>query len=70
MTNGTIDKRKIARQIETGSSTIAIIPADMKTTAQMRELQKVVDTAKRDLARGKGLVIVSIAADKVTERFV
>jgi len=62
----TVDKRKVARQIEAGSTTISSIPADMKTTAQMRELQKFVDAAKKNLARGKGIVIVSIAADKVT----
>jgi len=63
----TIDKKKVAKEIESGSTVISSITNDMKTTAQSAELTKFMNDAKKQLSRGKSMVLVAISADRVSQ---
>ena len=62
-----VDKKKVAREIEAGSTAIASIPNDLKPSAQTAELNKFIAEAKREMSKGKSLVLVSISSDRVTQ---
>lgn len=64
----TVDKRRAGKLVESGATTITHISSDFKPAAAARETAKFFDAVKKDLAKGKGVVLVSIAADKVVQQ--
>lgn len=62
---GAIDKRKLARLIESGSTVISSISKDLKSAAQQRELHIFIDGAKKRLSAGKSVVLVAATGDPI-----
>ena len=64
----TVNKRKAAKEIETGQTTICEIPAAWKPTLQSKELAAFNAEVKNQLSRNRGVVLVMIAADRVQQQ--
>ena len=60
MISKVIDKKKVAKEVLSGSTVISSITNDMKSTAQTAELAKFMNDAKKQLSRGKSVVLVAI----------
>ena len=64
----TVNKRKAAKEIETGQTTICEIPAAWKPNLQAKELAQFNADVKAQLNKNRGVVLVMIAADRVQQQ--
>lgn len=67
MITKTIDMKKVAKEIASGATVISSISNDMKSSAQTAELTKFMSAAKKQLLRGRSVVLVAISGERVTQ---
>ena len=64
----TVNKRKAAKEIEAGTTTICEIPAAWKPPLQSKELAAFNAEVKKQLSKNRGVVLVLISADRVQQQ--